>query len=144
MYEKQDHPYNRLDSLRSYYIDQTVIRYNLITNFLNGFSSKSEQDFAAYLIKQLLPSISTEDLKEYDHLLNFVKEQVQKANLDLDFSDSHKQTLINDLRAANANAMAKVLEAQEISLPPIAASDNIDEQTAFVEQSLTLLKRLEH
>jgi hypothetical protein len=51
LYEKQDHPYDRLCSLRSYYIDQTVIRYNMITRFLNSFGSKSEQEFAAYLIQ---------------------------------------------------------------------------------------------
>jgi len=53
-----------------------VERYNLINKFLSQFDNEDEKEFASFLIVKMIESIKSDELTEYDRLLQFVKSGV--------------------------------------------------------------------
>ncbi len=82
------------------------------------------QDYAAWLIQQLIPCLKSDSLLEWDCLLSFVEKAVQGTD---PASEDYKNEveLARKLTARNTEAMMEVLKDQ--TLTPAVLSGDIEQ-----------------
>ena len=58
-------------------MQDTVERYNLIKSFLDTFDKESDKQFVSFLIIEMIKSLKSDSLVEYDQILSFVRRAVE-------------------------------------------------------------------
>ena len=65
------------NAIKTKIVQDTVERYNLIKSFLDTFGKESDKQFALFLIIEIIKSLKSDSLVEYDRILSFVKRAVE-------------------------------------------------------------------
>lgn len=79
LYEAHQSEYLSSNAIKAKIVQQTVERYNLIKKFLTTFENDTDSQFASYLITEMLKSLKTDELSEYDRMLAYVKTAVASS-----------------------------------------------------------------
>ena len=80
LFEPFQSEYVSSDAIRTEIVQNTVERYNLINKFLTQFDNENDKEFASFLIVQMIESLKSDELAEYDRMIQFVRSGVNQSS----------------------------------------------------------------
>ena len=121
-------------------LQETVERYNLVQEFLNGIEDLQQRNFASDLLLSWLPEIDEASLSELIGTLKLVQRSLKSSQINSRAENSSADPL-KALNKANTKQMVDALKDQKLSSVDLSKINNLSakEQVYLLENYLSLL-----
>lgn len=122
------------NAIKAKIVQETVERYNLIKKFLTTFENDADSQFASYLITEMLKSLKTDELSEYDRMLAYVKKAVASSrHVKVSEVVESSVPVLLELEAQNQDAMLQALSQQTIKFSNATQQADLYDKISAIE-----------